>query len=115
MGFWIFIPKGLLRAVFFNNGISFCLLGGEEHRNLWLSQLKRENDPPRYVYTELASKNRAGGLAQLRVKNKSVTKFAVPEAVMFTSLTCTSANFRRTHLNVMYSLFGRSESMISLG
>ena len=74
------IPKGLLHAVFFNNGISFCLRGGEEHRNLRLSQLKRENDPPRYVYTELASKNRAGGLAQLRVKNKSVSIFAVPEA-----------------------------------
>ena len=73
-------PKGLLRAVFFMNGISFCLRGGEEHRKLRLSQLKRESDPPKYVYTELASKNRAGGLAQLRVKNKSVSIFAVPEA-----------------------------------
>ena len=62
-------PKGLLPAVFFNNGLSFCLRGGEEHRNLRLSQLKRESDPPRYVYIELASKNRAGGLAQFRVKN----------------------------------------------
>ena len=73
-------PRGLLRAVFFLNGISFCLRGGGEHRNLKLSQLKRENDPPRYIYTELASKNRAGGLAQLRVKNKSVSIFAVPNA-----------------------------------
>ena len=73
-------PKGLLRAVFFLNGIGFCLRGGEEHRNLKISQLKRENDPPKYVYTELASKNRAGGLAQLRVKNKSVSIFAAPEA-----------------------------------
>lgn len=44
--------------------------GGEEHCILKLSQLKHENDSPRYVYTELASKNRAGGLAQLQVKNK---------------------------------------------
>ena len=57
-----------------------CLHGGEEHRSLRLSQLKRESDPPRYIYTELASKNRAGGLAQLCVKNKSVSIFAAPEA-----------------------------------
>ena len=73
-------PKGLLRAVFFQNGKSFCLRGGEEHRSLKLSQLKRENNPSRYIYTEFASKNRAGGLAQLRVKNKSVSISAVPQA-----------------------------------
>ena len=32
------------------------------------------------MYTELASKNRSGGLAQLRVKNKSVTIYSVSEA-----------------------------------
>ena len=57
-------PKGLIRTVFFLNGISFCLRGGEEHRGLKLSQFRCESDPPRFVYTELASKNRAGGLAQ---------------------------------------------------
>lgn len=36
--------------------------------------------PPRYVYTECASKKSAGGLAQLRVKNKVVPIDAVPEA-----------------------------------
>ena len=46
----------------------FCLRGGEEHRSLRLSQLKRESDPQSYIYTELASKDRVGGLAKLRVK-----------------------------------------------
>ena len=48
-------PKGLLRTVFF-------LRGGEEHRQLKISQLQRVADPLRYIYTEHASKNRAGGL-----------------------------------------------------
>ena len=33
-----------------------------------------------YVYTENSSKNRAGGLAQMRVKNKTVPIVAVPES-----------------------------------
>ena len=36
-------------------------------------------DPPRYIYTENASNNRAGGLVQLRVQNKVVPVDAVPE------------------------------------
>jgi len=35
-------PTGLLHAVFFWNGKNFCLRGGEEHRNLKLSQMKRQ-------------------------------------------------------------------------
>ena len=53
-----------------------CLCGGEEHRSLKLSQFKREATPPRYIYTECASKNRAGGLAQM---NKVVPIYAVEE------------------------------------
>ncbi len=68
-------PTSLLRAVFFNNGKTFCLRGGEEHRNLRLSQFKNG-----YSYTENASKNRSGGLAQLRIKNKTVEIFANAEA-----------------------------------
>ena len=47
-----------LRAVFFYNGKNFCLRGGEEHRNVKLSQLKRTQKG--YIYTENASKNRQG-------------------------------------------------------
>ena len=73
-------PKGLLRAVFYLNGKNFCLRGGVEHRQLKLSQIKRVDDPPSYIYTGCASKNRAGGLAQLRVKNKVVPIHVVAEA-----------------------------------
>ena len=73
-------PKSLLRAVFFLNGKNFALRGGEEHRQLKLSQVKRFYDPDHYVYTENSSKNRSGGLAQLRVTNKRVPVYAVPEA-----------------------------------
>ena len=53
-------PTSLLRAVFFNIGKNFCLRGGNEHRNLRLSQLRRTENG--YTYTENASKNRSGGL-----------------------------------------------------
>ena len=49
---------GLLRAVFFSNGKGFCLRGGQEHRDLKLSQLERLSDPDRYVYHENSSKNK---------------------------------------------------------
>ena len=63
-------PLTLLRAVFFYNSKNFCLRGGEEHRNLKLSQLKRTQKG--YTYTENSSKNRQGGVSQLKLKNKSV-------------------------------------------
>ena len=65
-------PNSLLRDVFYLNGRNFCLRGGEEQRNLRISQFKRLQNPDRYVYTENASKNRTGGLKQISVKNKSV-------------------------------------------
>ena len=73
-------PRQLLRAVFFLNGRNFCLRGGEEHRQLKLSQLTRKTDPDRYIYTEHASKNRSGALQQMRVENKIVPVIANPEA-----------------------------------
>ena len=72
-------PKSLLRTVFFLNGKNFCLRGGEEHRALKLSQVKRFSNPDRYEYTEHVSKNRAGGLRQLRVTSKVVPVYSVPE------------------------------------
>lgn len=73
-------PKGLLRAVFFYNGKCFCLRGGDEHQELMLSQLERFDDPLRYVYTENSSKNRKGGLTEMRLEHKNVSSFANPEA-----------------------------------
>ena len=72
-------PRSLLHAVFYLNGKNFCLRGGDEQRNLKISQLKRLNNPNRYVYTENSSKNCYGGVKQLHVKNKSVPIVAVPE------------------------------------
>lgn len=72
--------QGLLRAVFYYNGKCFCLRGGQEHRELRLSQLKRSTNPVKYTYSENASKNRKGGVAQMRVEHKTVVSIADPEA-----------------------------------
>ena len=71
-------PIGLLRAVFFYNGKCFCLRGGQEHRDLGISQLQRLYNPDRYIYRENASKNRQGGIIQMRLEHKSVTIVANP-------------------------------------
>ena len=60
-------PTQLLNAVFYYNGKNLCLRGGKEHRALKLSQLVRAKDPDQYIYTENGSKNRSGGLYELRI------------------------------------------------
>ena len=65
----------------FFNGKNFCLRGGVEHRQLKLSQFKREvvkiegQHKVRYTYTEYGSKNRVGGLKQLKLQNKVVHQY----------------------------------------
>ena len=80
-------PSGLLRAVFFYNGLNF-MLGGQEHRNLKISQLKFSTvpDPDRpgvfidcVEYTEHGSKHQPGGCHQLNLENKVVIQYARPE------------------------------------
>ena len=74
-------PQGLLNCVFILNGKNFCLRGGAEHRDLKISQLQREyakfQGKPlvRYTYTEFVSKNRSGGLKQIRQSNKVVHQY----------------------------------------
>ena len=71
-------PTGLLNYVFFYNGKNFCLQGGEEHRNLKLSQFQREEvmieqkSLIHYTYTEHGSKNRSGGMRDFHLNNKIV-------------------------------------------
>ena len=65
-------PRGLLRAVFYTVGKCFCLRGGQEHRNLTISQFERLHDPDSFVYRENASKNKQGGLKQLKMDHKVV-------------------------------------------
>ena len=54
-------PMGLVQAAFFFIGKSFCLQGGQEHRQLKLSQLECLRDPDRYVYHEHSSKTNKVG------------------------------------------------------
>jgi len=81
-------PLGLLRAVFYLNGLNFVLRGGDEHRKLKISQLvfsevanpENPSEMIRHVqYTEHESKNRPGGSHQLNENNKIVTQFGKPE------------------------------------
>ena len=70
-------PKTLLRTVFYLNGKNFCLRGGQEHRELKISQLTWVSCPQEgYIYTENASKNQSGGFAQLSVEHKVVPVYA---------------------------------------
>ena len=71
-------PLALLRAVFYYNGKKFLLRGGAEHRGLKFSQLQCTFNA--YIYTENGLKNRSGGLAQLRVENKIIPSYVVPDA-----------------------------------
>ena len=72
-------PKSLQRAVFYYLGKHFCIRGGEEQRRLGPSQLVRSSNPDKYTYVEYGSKNRSGGLAQIRIENKTVICVAVSE------------------------------------
>ena len=71
--------KGLLRSVFYYNDKCFCLRGGQEQRELSVSQFERGHNPECYIYSENASKNRMGGLLQMRLEHKSVTVVANPD------------------------------------
>ena len=76
-------PTALLNAVFFYNGKNFCLRGGVEHRNLKISQLKRDKsvisgkEVNEYVYTECVSKNNQGGFSSLSLSNKTVHQYEI--------------------------------------
>ena len=56
-------------------------LGGQEHRGLKLSQLKRSHNPDHYIYYENTFKSRNGFFKQLRVKGKVVPIFHVQREV----------------------------------
>ena len=65
---------------FFYMGKCFCLRGGQEYCDLCPSQLQRLQSPDRYMYKEKASKNRQGGISQLKLEHKAVFIFRNPEA-----------------------------------
>ena len=70
-------PRPLMRAAFFVMGLHACLRGGEEHRNLTFSMLKREENC--WIYTEPSSKNRPAGVSALNIGRKEVVIHPLPE------------------------------------
>ena len=74
-------PRALVRSVFFLNGKNFCLRGGQEHRNLKLSQFVHEKDHWKYI--ETGSKNFRGGVADLRRENKVVRQYPTGKPLPF--------------------------------
>lgn len=66
--------------MFYYNGKNFCLRGGEEHRQLKISQRVRVYKPDGYIYHKYVSKNRMGTYKQLHIPGKKVPKYACPEA-----------------------------------
>ena len=67
-----------LRSVFYYSGKVFCLSGGDEHRQLKFSQLKHVSKG--YIYMENGSKNRSGGVAQMKIENEVVPSYASTNA-----------------------------------
>ena len=74
-------PKSLQRAIYFYIGKLFCVRGGQESRDIRPSQLLRSKQPDCYTYVEHGSKNINGGIDQLRVENKCVPCYAIPDKV----------------------------------
>ena len=71
-------PLALQRAIFFYVGKCFCLRGGEEQRNLRLSQFVRSSQPDCFTYAENGSKNNSG--TNPKQANKVVPVYAVNES-----------------------------------
>ena len=78
-------PKALQRAVFYYIGKVFCIRGGQKQRTLELSNFKWSAkpgcDPHSVMYIEHGSKNRPGGLRDMRVENKEITCHPCPEEI----------------------------------
>lgn len=68
----------LQRAVFFYAGKAFCLRGGQEQRDLKISQFLRSTDPDCFTYVENGSKNRSG--VNTKEANKVVPVYASPSS-----------------------------------
>ena len=67
-----------LECCFLPEWWNFLLRGGSEHRELKLSQIKKNTSPEgreRYTYTEHVSKNCRGGIGQLELSHKVVHQF----------------------------------------
>ena len=79
-------PRGLQNAVFFTIGKLFCLCGGKEHRALKLSQLKRDSNVDKYIYT---------------TRMHQRTEIAVLSSFMFAARWYLSIHVRRLAVGVL--------------
>ena len=74
-------PQTLLRTIFWLIRVNFGLRGGQEHRNLKLSNFtfKQDSDGRDYIlYTECISKAYTGGLKHMHVQPHSTRAYAIP-------------------------------------
>ena len=62
-------PRALQNAVFYYNGKNYCIRGGEEHRNIKISQFQRMY---KYLYHEYVSKNHLGTYKKSHIDPKVV-------------------------------------------
>ena len=73
-------PRALQNAAFFIVGKMFSLRGGQELRELKLSQVVRHDNPNKYEYTEHVSKTRNGTFKKLHIQSKVISLYRCPEA-----------------------------------
>ena len=71
-------------------------------KSIVISQLERVRDPPRYIYTEHASKNHSGGFAQLHVEKMKSLKLVIVAMSMF--LIFILENYPQKCLKVIISI-----------
>lgn len=78
---WILTPPKAYYVVYSTSTENVSALrGGQEHRDLRISQLQQLYKPDRYVYSGKASKNRPVWLNQVRLEHKTVTIVANRQA-----------------------------------
>ena len=123
-------PTSLLNAVFYYCGLHLCLRGGDEHRNLKLSQfvIRTVENPTAsnesikcLVYTEHGSKNRPGSMHHVHLSNKEVVHYAkihlVRDALFpllnYMCLSCPPKQKRRIHSIVGQSLPSSTTSHVT--
>ena len=98
-------PKSLQNAVFYIVGKMFSLRGGVEMRHIKISQIKRCSDPDRYDYNELVFKTNSGTFRKLNVTSKVVPVLKLETTAQYEFWICTTANYHREPLRMMFSLF----------
>ena len=72
-------PRSLQNAVFYYNRKNFCLRGGEECRQLKISQIQRVHSHDGYTYLEFVSKNRQRHVSAASFGKQRSTYLCLPD------------------------------------